>query len=311
MNIVTLNVRPCIAPLTWEEFCRTHPQRSVALDGYVYGGPKWNIAEKQVNFNHHEEVDRLATRSTCSQVLIAFRQGLSSFLRSDVDYRPQIFVNDCDEDVCLSVWMLSNPHMVTNSMNPRLNRMVHVEDMMDATGGAYPFHQDLPFLSEMAWVFEPYRIFRKSNGLQRRDAVEFKAVISDTGRRIETYLVGNAGMLTLDTEYTTLKRGKGWVMVCDSGAHARTAMFSEGATAFVEVRPRDAGGWDYTVGKMTPISDFPVSSILEGLNQQEGLVSASDRWGGGDMIGGSPRVAGSKLSPDQVFEAVEKIVGRK
>jgi hypothetical protein len=185
--------------------------------------------------------------------------------------------------------------------------------MMDATGGAYLFHQDMPFLSEAAWIFEPYRIIRKNGGLQRRDASEFKAVIADVGMRIESYLTGNCGRSIFDIDYTTLKSGKGWVMICDAGSHARTALLSYGTTAFVEVRPRKTldGVWDYTIGKMTPISSFPVSEILNALNTKEKLQESPDRWGGSDMIGGSPRSSGSKLDPDEVFQIVENtIIGK-
>lgn len=53
---------------------------SIALDGYVNVGPRFDHEGPRVNFNHHEEVDRLATRATCGQVLMAIRQGL--FTRS-------------------------------------------------------------------------------------------------------------------------------------------------------------------------------------------------------------------------------------
>lgn len=304
----SLNVQPSTPPLSWEEFCQQSPPYSVALDGFVHGGPRWDLPGKRANFNHHEDVDRLATRSTCAQVLMAFRQGLDAFLHKDGRYSVNVFVNDCDVDVCLAVWMLKNPRLVTNSMNPRLNRLVHVEDMMDATGGAYPFHSDLPLLEQVAWVFEPYRSFR-GNGLQKRDKRDFQRAIEDVGRRIDAHLMGTGGTIEIDGSYETLYHTNNWVMIHSAGPHARTTMFSRGILAFVDVRGRkEVGAWDYTVGKMTPISDFPVERILNKLNEREGLLENSDRWGGGDMIGGSPRVAGSKLSPNVLFDIINDVV---
>ena len=63
---VTLHMRPQDEPLTWEQFCATVGPYAVALDGYVAAGPRFDPAGPRVNFNHHEEVDRLATRSTCA-----------------------------------------------------------------------------------------------------------------------------------------------------------------------------------------------------------------------------------------------------
>lgn len=74
---IKLFVEPNGFPITWNEFLADAPQNSIALDGYVKGGPKFDLKSVKANFNHHEEVDRLATRSTCSQVLMALRMGSS------------------------------------------------------------------------------------------------------------------------------------------------------------------------------------------------------------------------------------------
>jgi hypothetical protein len=54
--------------MTWKEFVETHPARSIALGGYVKGEPRFNCEGTHVNFNHHEDFNRLAARSTASQV---------------------------------------------------------------------------------------------------------------------------------------------------------------------------------------------------------------------------------------------------
>ena len=56
-------------------FRRTTPARSIAIDGYVNEGPWLNLDSLHANFNHHEGVDRLATRCTAAQLALAVRMG--------------------------------------------------------------------------------------------------------------------------------------------------------------------------------------------------------------------------------------------
>ena len=87
------------APITWDKFLETEDTHAIALDGYVSGGPRFDPSGPRVNFNHHEEVDRLATRSTCGQVLMAIRQGLFKTFRNGFGPYATVLVNDCDEDI--------------------------------------------------------------------------------------------------------------------------------------------------------------------------------------------------------------------
>jgi ribonuclease HII len=54
-----------------------------------------------------------------------------------------VFMNDCDEDVCMS-WALIHNHVWSQGVvNPSWNRLVAMEDILDATAGAYPFPKAL------------------------------------------------------------------------------------------------------------------------------------------------------------------------
>ena len=135
---VELHVEPRVPPLTREQFCKTKPPNSIALDGYVYGGPWFEHNGPYASFNHHEGVERLATRATCGQVLLAIRQGLFTSFLNDKSHKLHIWVNDCDEDVCLSVFLLKRAYLAKDTNNKRLNQIVFEEDMLDTTVGAYP-----------------------------------------------------------------------------------------------------------------------------------------------------------------------------
>ena len=67
---VQLHIMPGVV-WDWEKFCHETPPYSIALDGFVAEGPRFSFKGLRANFNHHEGVDRLATRATCSQILLA------------------------------------------------------------------------------------------------------------------------------------------------------------------------------------------------------------------------------------------------
>lgn len=94
--MIKLVVEPNRPPLFWNRFIEEAPRYAIALDGYVWGGPKFSEAGPTLNFNHHEEVDRLATRSTCAQTLMAIRQGLFDLFRTEDGPEATVFANDCD-----------------------------------------------------------------------------------------------------------------------------------------------------------------------------------------------------------------------
>jgi hypothetical protein len=307
---ITLKILPQTPPRTWAQFCTESEPFSIALDGYVADGPRFDPSGPRANFNHHETVNRLATRATCGQILIAIRQGLFSRFRNARGQRAVLYANDCDEDVCLSVFLLRNSHMVVSAMNPLINRLVSMEDVLDTTAGAYPYPRDLPALGELAWVFQPYRRFRLSGGLDEKDPAAFEAVLTDVCNRIIQHVVGKGQTVELDTRYERIGGGKNWALVREIGANGRTGMFSDGIRAYVSVRERPNGRRTVTVGRMSPFIDFDVPSFIAKCNEEEGLTDDEDRWGGGDNIGGSPRVAGSDLTDESLTRIAEDIIDK-
>lgn len=301
--MITLHVEPTTAPLSWDAFCASVPEFSIALDGYVRGGPQFDARGPRANFNHHEDVDRLATRATCAQVLMAIRQGLFLTFHDASGAGAEVFVNDCDEDVCTAWTLLNHHYLVAGTMNPLVNRLVAMEDALDCTAGAYPFPADLPALRELAWVFEPYRRFRLSGQIDRKEAAAYEGVITDVEHRIIQHVTGKGKETVLDLRYERIGGGPGWTMVREVGAQARTGMFSDGIRAFVAVRERGDGRYTYTIGKMSPFVPFDLAALTARLNEAEGATA--DRWGGGDTIMGSPRVGGSVLSPETVASMIE------
>lgn len=322
---VVLFMEPKTPPITWKRFCRVAPPFAVAVDGYVADAPKFcpRRAKRQknpqaepeffgpmANFNHHEKVSRLETRATCAQILLAIRQGFFETFRNGEGPIVNAFANDCDQDVCTSIFLLENPVLVTNTVNPLINRLVYVEDMMDSTAGAYPFPKDLITLQHFAWVFEPYTQFRLSGGLDQRNAKQFETVVWDVVHRIQDHVLGRGKTLPLDTQYNVLDHGTGWSMVEEIGAQARTGMFADGIKAFLSVRPRSDGRFNYIIGRMSQFIPVDIPQIMIALNKAEQATN-EDRWGCGTTIGGSSRITGSKLKPSEVKEVMEKDIARQ
>lgn len=286
--------------LTWDQFLFGKPRGSIALDGYVTGGPRFDPKGPRMNLNHHEEVDRLATRATCAQTLMAIRQGL---FHSFAPGKTFVYVNDCDEDVSLSCWLLKHHYLVEGTMNPAINRLVFMEDMLDATAGAYPFPPSLPMLAELAWIFEPYRACRMSGELDTRNVGVFSRVICDVGNRIGRYAVGEGEAIPLDVRYEHVERHPAFAVIREIGAHAKTGAFADGIRAYLSVRGRADGKVNYTIGRMSTFVPFDVPKILEALNALE------PGWGGANTVGGSPRATGSSMTVDDVVRVITGVLG--
>lgn len=116
------------APLTREEFQRTHPRGSLAIDGYLPEAPWMDLQALQGNMNHHEAVDRLCTRCTAAQVALGVRMGrFESFFKEGL----HVWMNDCDPDVIVALWILENPARMRGVLNPLFNKMLHLLDRHD------------------------------------------------------------------------------------------------------------------------------------------------------------------------------------
>ena len=307
--MIELRVEPRLVK-AWETFCMENPPYSIALDGYVEGAPKYDHAGPRLNLNHHEGVDRLSTRSTSGQVYIVVKQGLFDRFRRDDEPTAIVYINDPDQDTSLAVWLLRNHQRIAGiKSEPLINRLVFAEDMLDATAGAYPFDPDSDIMHEQAWIFDPYIQSRISGHLQSMTTGEMEGVIDAVGARISDYSVGKGRKLPLDTRYEVIDSGNGWVMIHEIGQYARTDLFSRGVRAFVSVRERKDKNYTYTLGRMSQFIPFAIEELYGKLNDIENISSNDmNRWGGGNIIGGSPRQTGSKLKPVELAKILKELI---
>jgi hypothetical protein len=290
-----------------EEFVSTHPPFSIALDGYVRGQPFLHVADDGPyrNFNHHESVDRSCTSATCEQVRRAVILGLYDLYRSEHGPRATVWVNDCDQDVCLATWILFNP---ARAAEPWVRTIAYVEDLLDMSAGSFPMPEERDLLGEVRWVFEPYTAQRPN--LVDLTAQDMDDILREVHGRIERFLAGTGASLPVIGNYHRIGGGHGWVLVEIDHQHARQKMIEAGIRAAVELYSRPGEPYLYSVWRRSEyIVDFPVAEILARLNDVEGLAPA-DGWGGSENVGGSPRGRGSSLSPVEVEAVVNSVVAR-
>lgn len=293
-------------PVSWKSFCRTHPRYSIGLDGYVAAATQYDARGPWLNLDHHADVDRLATRATCAQVLLCLRQGLLTAFWGEHGPQADVYVNDCDEDVCLSWYLLKNSTLAQRANSSRLERLVQAVDILDTTAGASLGAIDDTLLREMAWVFHPYRQARLQGNLDLATNEFARAIIDAVTDRIDAYVAGDGKRLPLDTRYKRLGGGDDWSLVHEIGGQSRLAMAADGIDAYVSVRQRVLGDWSYTIGRISPFIRFDIPAIFARLNQFEDPSRGT--WGGGNLMGGSPRRKGSGLSPGEVTRIVDDVV---
>src|SRR4051794_9167074 len=133
------------------DFVASHPPYSIALDGYVAAEPFLQLRPDgpMRNFNHHEVVDRSCTTATCEQARRAVLLGLYDLFRDTYGRRAKLWVNDCDQDVCLSTWVLLNPD---RAGEPLVRVLASIEDLLDMSSGTFPMPHERDLLAEVRWV---------------------------------------------------------------------------------------------------------------------------------------------------------------
>ena len=299
---------------TWDQFIVEKEPYSIALDGRVKGKTIYN--NHFVNINHHEGVDRLSTRSTCGQAYIDIKQRFGDrYLKHDSPVN--ICVNDCDQDTGLASWLIINHERLEgNKSEPLINRLVSVIDLLDVTAGTYPFDLQASTMRKIAWVFEPYTDARMSGRLPKMDAGGMRDVLEVTHKRISEHVLGDGDEISPKdmengSKYEVIGGGPDWKLVNESGFYARSKMSFDNIESFVSARKNGNDRYVYSIGKISPFVEFPIKTLYGLLNNAEGIEQENiDCWGGSDTIGGSPRIAGSRLTPKELESIINDFLSK-
>ena len=297
-----------------------HDVGAMALDGYVSGAPAFDRIvnhEGRIlsvkNFNHHEDVERLATLATCAQVDLAIKSGLTDAFR-DVrgNFAAKVFVNDSDQDVCAAVWLLRHKELVLHTGNPMVTRFVTVAGIMDMTAGSYPFDGDSQMLRELNWINDPYNRARLTGEATSSDPEVHRSIIDSVGERISKHIAGRGDSKDLDMRFDPLDKGNGWTMIREVGPQGKLGAINEGAKALIQIRDQDPEHIHVSFWRQSEYVPLDFPKIMERLRERElekrielGLVPKETRelsanWGGGTTTFGSPRIIGTVLDKDEI-----------
>jgi len=295
--------------VSWEDF-QNYPSRSIAVDGYCKGEPRFDQERVVLNINHHEGVDRVATRSSCLQAMLLVKLGLfDGFADENGDPCATLYLNDCDQDVALATYILMHPEQVDR---PKLKHLVRIEDLMDMSGGLYPTRKRLHLMKQLNWIMRPYTKARVSGKLRELDAGDMEAIVREMHRRIKLTLFNGPREVEVDTSYEVLADHGSWMMVRETGEAARVGMAENRVKAFVSLVGESGGRYRYTIGRLSQFIPFPLQKLYDDLNKAEGLgPEAEHRWDGSDTIGGSPRGVGSGLTPEEVAAVVNRRLAKR
>lgn len=305
---VTLICRPG-KTVTWEQF-RHNKKFNIAVDGYCSGPPRETADGCILNINHHDGVHHLATRSSCEQALCQVKLGLFDIFRKDGEKEATIWVNDADQDVTWATYILMYDEHIDR---PKLRALVKLEDHLDMSSGLFPLDNDSKrhLVGELSWICEPYTDLRVAKKLPELDEKSMFDLITVMHKRIKASLFGHGKRVPLDMQFEVEKDFMIWSLIRETGAHARYGMSEKGIKAFLTILGESEGRYRYALGRIAPFIPFPVHLILDDLNKAEGIVDdETDRWGGSSMNGGSPRIVGSGLDPEQVSEIINDRIWR-
>lgn len=306
--MIKLNVEPRKV-YTWDDFVSQKPTHSIALDGFVADSVKRCPKGPYANFDHHCGCDRLSTRATSDIVHMEINLGLFKTFQKEGIPEANVWVNDADADVCLSVWELMNHERITGHAEPLINKLVYCVERLDCAAGLYPIGNTV-ISRQMAWIFQPYYQAREEGNLSKMTASDLESIIEAVGSRITAYTLNQGKEIAFKGSYEVIGGNDTWKMVKEQGIASRVLMLSAGIHAFVSYNSDKGNGfYNYSLGRSSVWIPFDLNHLMAELNKAEGDIITKDNfWGGSNTIGGSPRLTGSKFSPKELEKIINDIL---
>jgi hypothetical protein len=286
---------------------------SIFLDGAAQGSPFLLPDRGIYNLDHHEGCVRAFTLATCEQAMVLLRKRLDLRRREWT-----IYANGVDLDTVLAIWVLLN-HLRLMHENPELAAeilpLIRLEGVIDALGVEL---QDLSALSpelmakarsQMDELLTAERRYRSRTGSKRQDLGIY---VAQQLRRIDRMVYPAELFSERRVAIDELARAE-----VSPGSIALACRSNLGVYEVEEELRRlhgdrlglfalQTGDGCYTLRQVDPTLPKGLSPIYGQLNLVDpgsGGCAAPDRWGGSEDIGGSPRLAGSRMTPQQLVDA--------
>lgn len=273
------------------------PPYSIAIDGFV-AGPEVDTENHRFSFDHHANCLRFCTQASCQQTASAILLGLDP-----ENYT--IYLNDCDLDCALSVWILQNPERIKETL---VAKLINAVGIADAYAGAIPLNG---MSKTVEWISAVECDFKRDKGnYESICSGNLRHILDATLRRIDQYVNGEAAIdiakQEKHNEYKILRNENGFVVVESDNSHIYSTLYASGFDRIVLVRYLDNGSLAVSLAKRSDFVDnFNLIKMYEELNKIE------SNWGGSSSIGGAPRNLDgtrSKLSLEKIIEIINLVV---
>ncbi|MBN1114682.1 MAG: hypothetical protein JXA66_05020 [Oligoflexia bacterium] len=287
-------------------------RNTIFIDGVFDGPPFLDNDKAMYSLDHHKDVIRAFTLSTCEQALVMLAKGFSLG-----NNKWNIYINEPDLDAVLAIWIFSNYERIMNNIN-NVARFVRVEGIIDVHG--FTMFNLLGY-SDETLAYEIERIEKllekenrlKANGLWKNtDYFEYTA---DLLQRLDDMFFPNLKELTPDYTdlYETTIEGNYLIKACRfrGSIYELEKILKEkyGSNLLVIIMEKEKGHYtlkianDFISGNLLPLYDE--------LNRHDAKTEKDkNQWGGSDIIGGSPRASGSGLTTKQVFEITKQVYNK-
>ncbi len=295
---------------------RNAPEGAIFLDGAAQGAPFLCPERGVYNLDHHEGCVRSFTYATCEQAMVLVRKRLDLRRR---DWT--VYANDADLDTVLALWVILNHLRLvheTPEIGAEIMPLLRLEGAIDALGTELADLCALPpdllesTRAHMDRLRERELALKRSGHWERVDLAEYVA-----GRLLEIdRLVYEPQMLEGHGRVEEIARAEiapgsiGVVCRSEMGVYEvereLRRLHGDRLGLFALQKNRRT----YTLRRVDPSLPASLDVLYAHLNLVDpgsgGSVSA-DRWGGSDEIGGSPRRAGTRMSPGQILEACRRV----
>ncbi len=291
--------------------------RTILLDGAGAFAPMIDGEAKLYNLDHHQGCVRAFTLATCEQALVLVAKGL------DLDRGGwTVYANEADLDVVLALWVLLNHRRVVqlgDAEREILLPLLRLEGAIDAIGTEASSLCGLPAAAlddarrRIDHLFQREQSLRalptldataRTAALLREvDAIVFAETDFGDFRPVEE-LLGNSELS--DELVAVACRDSAGIYDVERRLRERW-----GARLGLIVLQSPSGR--YTLRASATLAGVRLAPLYALLNLVDPAVDGrpdSQRWGGSDEIGGSPRDRRSRLTPDGVLRAARWVARR-
>ena len=320
-------VRVCIDPKRSfsEADARALGDRLIFLDGAGDFPPKLDNKTRFYNLDHHLGCIRPFTLASCEQALVLVVNGLEL---DEGDWT--LHVGEPDLDTLFAVWVLLNfrrvPKLSSRSKDVLLP-LLRLEGAIDANGSELAEFCGLTqntLREARARLDKLYTLEKEFRSKERWPDLDWReytaAMLSELDQLVytrsdfqdHTSIEEILGHLEIaDRKVAVACRDQSGIYEAERSLKNR---FGEQLGIIALEKTKDGDTRQYTLRRVSAILNFDLESAYDLLNIVDPAVNGrppSNRWGGSDDIGGSPRASGTQLQPSEVLRILQQAYRRR